>query len=45
MTLFDNIIRIVSGSWEAFVLPYKPIWVIFVVAVLAGFSFKKSRTN
>lgn len=50
--MFDFIIgileimaKIISVIWDVLVLPYKLIWIILVIGILAKFYFKKSRIN
>lgn len=41
----ESVANFISNTWNALVLPYKPIWIVLVVAILAKFYFRKSRIN
>lgn len=43
--IFESMVKTISAIWNIIVLPYKPIWIVIVIAVLGKFYFRKSRTN
>ncbi len=43
--MLESIANFISNTRNALVLPYKSIWIVLVVAILAKFYFRKSQSN
>lgn len=39
--IFENMAKIISALWEAFVYPYKSFWIVLIVAIAIIFMFSK----